>query len=39
MAMKKISKQAELEMIEIELNQLYKKFGENIDLEKLGLKF
>lgn len=39
LAMKKISKQAELEMIEIELNQLYTKYGAGIDLEKLGLKF
>ena len=39
LAMKKVSKKAELEMIDIELKQLYDKFGGEIDLKGIGLSF
>ena len=39
LAMKKIARQAEMNMIEIELKQIYEKFGGEIDLKSIGLDF
>ena len=35
--MKKISTQAEIEMIEIELKQIMEEYGKDIDLNEIGL--
>ena len=37
LAMKKISTQAEIEMIEIELKQIMEEYGKDIDLNEIGL--
>ena len=38
LAMKKISTQAEIEMIEIELKQIMEEYGKDIDLSEIGLE-
>jgi len=37
LAMKKITTQAEIEMLDIELKQLIEEFSEDINLEEIGL--
>ena len=39
LAMKKITTQAELEMLNIEIKQLIEAYAEDIDMKELGLKF
>ena len=38
MAMRKISRKAEIEMIDLELGRLYDKFGKEIDFKTIGVE-